>query len=120
MDTETTSLDYMQAEIVAADAQGVPRAARFTFDDLCIQPLGPQDFLAIADQQLAKEALKNFKKLGLDAHLTPQRSNGLRAMVERIKADLEARGHRVWMDTEQIKTVKDAVEYIKSHAPNAS
>jgi cell division protein ZapE len=24
-------------------------AARFTFDDLCIQPLGPQDFLAIAD-----------------------------------------------------------------------
>jgi cell division protein ZapE len=24
-------------------------AARFTFDDLCVQPLGPQDFLVIAD-----------------------------------------------------------------------
>ncbi len=28
-----------------------------------------------------------FQKLGLDSHLTPQRSNGVRAMVERIKAD---------------------------------
>lgn len=28
-----------------------------------------------------------FKRLGLDAHLTPQRSNGVRSMVERIKAD---------------------------------
>lgn len=28
-----------------------------------------------------------FDRLGLDAHLTPQRSNGVRAMVERIKSD---------------------------------
>lgn len=28
-----------------------------------------------------------FERLGLGAHLTPQRSNGLRSMVERIKAD---------------------------------
>lgn len=28
-----------------------------------------------------------FERLGLSSHLTPQRSNGVRAMVERIKAD---------------------------------
>ena len=28
-----------------------------------------------------------FEKLGFSAHLTPQRSNGVRAMVERIKSD---------------------------------
>ena len=38
----------------------------------------------------ATDAATTFKKLGLDDHLTPQRSNGVRAMVDRIKAD--ARG----------------------------
>ncbi len=33
------------------------------------------------------DALALFDKLGLRAHLTPQRSNGLRSMVERIRAD---------------------------------
>lgn len=28
-----------------------------------------------------------FEKLGLAAHLTPQRSNGVRSMIERIRAD---------------------------------
>jgi cysteine desulfuration protein SufE len=28
-----------------------------------------------------------FQQLGLTAHLTPQRSNGVRSMVERIKHD---------------------------------
>jgi len=31
-----------------------------------------------------------FARLGLDAHLTPQRSNGVRSMVERIKSDARA------------------------------
>ena len=31
-----------------------------------------------------------FAKLGLSTHLTPQRSNGVRAMVERIKSDARA------------------------------
>ena len=31
-----------------------------------------------------------FEKLGLSSHLTPQRSNGVRAMVERIKGDAKA------------------------------
>lgn len=38
---------------------------------------------------LATDAMQLFEKLGLAAHLTPQRVNGLRAMVDRIK--LEAR-----------------------------
>ena len=36
------------------------------------------------------DAQKLFESLGLSAHLTPQRSNGVRAMVERIKADARA------------------------------
>jgi cysteine desulfuration protein SufE len=31
-----------------------------------------------------------MKSLGLDEHLTPQRANGLRAMIKRMKADAEA------------------------------
>ena len=33
------------------------------------------------------DAMDVFQQLGLTAHLTPQRSNGVRSMVERIKAD---------------------------------
>ncbi len=36
---------------------------------------------------LATDAQNLFKTLGLSAHLTPQRSNGLRSMIERIKKD---------------------------------
>lgn len=39
------------------------------------------------DQILETDAQALFQKLGLSAHLTPQRSNGVRAMVERIKSD---------------------------------
>jgi cysteine desulfuration protein SufE len=38
----------------------------------------------------AGDALELFRKLGLSEHLTPQRSNGLRSMVERIKKDARA------------------------------
>jgi cysteine desulfuration protein SufE len=36
---------------------------------------------------LATDATDVFKEFGFREHLTPQRSNGLRAMVERIRAD---------------------------------
>ncbi len=39
---------------------------------------------------LDTDAQELFRKLGLSAHLTPQRSNGVRAMVERIKGDAAA------------------------------
>ena len=39
---------------------------------------------------LATDALATFKTLGLDDHLTPQRSNGLKSMVNRIRSIAEA------------------------------
>jgi len=43
-----------------------------------------------AAEILATDALATFKELGLDEHLTPQRSNGLASMVERIRQDARA------------------------------
>ena len=39
---------------------------------------------------LATDALSTFRALGLEQHLTPQRSNGVRSMIERIRRDAEA------------------------------
>jgi cysteine desulfuration protein SufE len=39
---------------------------------------------------LGIDAIALFEKLGLKEHLTPQRSNGFRSMVERIRADARA------------------------------
>jgi cysteine desulfuration protein SufE len=36
---------------------------------------------------LAVDAVKLFEEMGLREHLTPQRSNGFRSMVERIRTD---------------------------------
>jgi cysteine desulfuration protein SufE len=43
-----------------------------------------------AEQILATDALALFERMGLREHLTPQRSNGFRSMVERIRADARA------------------------------
>ncbi|MGH6795484.1 MAG: SufE family protein [Methylocella sp.] len=43
-----------------------------------------------ASRILAFDAEGLFKSLGLSTHLTPQRSNGVRSMVERIKNDARA------------------------------
>lgn len=40
-----------------------------------------------ASDALSVDALEVFKELGLAEHLTPQRSNGVRSMVERIRSD---------------------------------
>jgi len=39
---------------------------------------------------LGTDALATFRSLGLEQHLTPQRSNGVRAMIERIRSDAAA------------------------------
>jgi cysteine desulfuration protein SufE len=39
---------------------------------------------------LATNAIKLFEEMGLREHLTPQRSNGFRSMVERIHSDARA------------------------------
>jgi cysteine desulfuration protein SufE len=38
---------------------------------------------------LATDAIALFEKMGLREHLTPQRSNGFRSMVERIHSDAQ-------------------------------
>lgn len=43
-----------------------------------------------AREILSVDALGAFEKLGLIEHLTPQRSNGVRSMVERIRRDASA------------------------------
>jgi cysteine desulfuration protein SufE len=43
-----------------------------------------------AKEILDTDAMDLFQQLGLTAHLTPQRSNGVRSMVERIKHDARA------------------------------
>ena len=43
-----------------------------------------------AKEILSTDAIELFKKLGLREHLTPQRSNGFRAMVDRIRHDASA------------------------------
>jgi cysteine desulfuration protein SufE len=43
-----------------------------------------------AQSIIATDAEALFEKLGLREHLTPQRSNGFRAMVDRIKSDARA------------------------------
>ena len=40
-----------------------------------------------AQEILTTDAFAIYERLGLAAHLTPQRSNGVRAMMERIKND---------------------------------
>ncbi|HTR14308.1 MAG TPA: SufE family protein [Roseiarcus sp.] len=39
---------------------------------------------------LETDAVSAFRSLGLEQHLTPQRSNGVRAMIERIRVDAAA------------------------------
>jgi len=40
-----------------------------------------------AREIIGVDALAIFRELGLEQHLTPQRSNGVRAMIGRIRAD---------------------------------
>lgn len=43
-----------------------------------------------ADEILAQDAEATMRELGLDEHLTPQRANGVRSMVKRIRQDAQA------------------------------
>ena len=51
-------------------------------------------FATLSDKQareiLSTDAIALFERLGLREHLTPQRSNGFRAMVERMRSDARA------------------------------
>lgn len=43
-----------------------------------------------AREILETDAIAILRRIGLEEHLTPQRSNGLRSMVERIRSDAQA------------------------------
>lgn len=43
-----------------------------------------------ASEIMATEAETTLRELGLDEHLSPQRANGLRSMVKRIKRDAQS------------------------------
>jgi cysteine desulfuration protein SufE len=43
-----------------------------------------------AREILSTDAVELFEGMGLRDHLTPQRSNGFRSMVERIRSDARA------------------------------
>jgi cysteine desulfuration protein SufE len=43
-----------------------------------------------ASEILATDAEATLRDLGLDEHLTPQRANGLRSMVQRIRREAES------------------------------
>jgi len=43
-----------------------------------------------AQEILAADAIAFFERMGLREHLTPQRSNGFRSMVDRIRSDARA------------------------------
>jgi cysteine desulfuration protein SufE len=48
-----------------------------------------------ASEITAIDAEATLKELGLNEHLSPQRANGLRSMVKRIKRDAEAALHQI-------------------------
>lgn len=48
-----------------------------------------------ASEILTTDAEGTLRTLGLDEHLTPQRSNGLRSMVNRIRTDAQKAGENI-------------------------
>lgn len=77
------------------DADGAPRLHfRGDSDAHIVRGLVALTLAMFSDRTAAEigdiDALGVYRDLGLSEHLTPQRSNGVRAMVERIKAEAHA------------------------------
>jgi cysteine desulfuration protein SufE len=79
---------------VAPSAEGLTLKLRGDSDAHIVRGLIALVFALYSEKTtehiLSTDAQELFQKLGLSAHLTPQRSNGVRAMVERIKTDARA------------------------------
>jgi cell division protein ZapE len=77
-----TEIEVGSRKLAVPEAAG--GVARFTFDDLCAQPLGPADYLALG---------RRFHSLVLDAVplLTPDRRNEARRFMTLIDALYESR-----------------------------
>lgn len=77
------------------DADGAPRLHfRGDSDAHIVRGLVALTLAIFSDRTAAEildaDALGVYRDLGLSEHLTPQRSNGVRAMVERIKTEARA------------------------------
>ena len=88
---------WLATHRVAANGASGPNdrmSLQGTSDALIVQGLIAVLFALYRDKSiadiLATDAQAVFAELGLKDHLTPQRSNGLASMVERIKADAKA------------------------------
>ena len=87
---------WLATEIVpAADGSGAPRLRfRGDSDAHIVRGLIAILFAIYQDKTpeeiLATDARGVLAELGLQEHLTPQRSNGFAAMIERIRADARA------------------------------
>lgn len=96
--TDTTKVRGCASQVWLSTEAG-PGTLRFTGDSDAMIVKGLIAILfAIYDGKSAKAILDTdpeqvFRDLGLIEHLTPQRSNGLRSMVERIRADATAAVH---------------------------
>ena len=61
------------------------------------------------DQILCVDANGAFRELGLEQHLTPQRSNGVRAMVDRIRTDAAGLKRRGRLAPGEVSAVERAL-----------
>jgi len=83
---------------IISEASGSPANPTLHFtgdsDALIVKGLIAVAFLMYsgktAREILAVDAASILKQLGLSEHLTPQRSNGFKSMIERIRADARA------------------------------
>ena len=85
---------WLATTVHASDADGPALTFRGDSDAHIVRGLVAILFAMLSGKR-AKDILSIepgllFERLGLREHLTPQRSNGLRSMVERIRADAQA------------------------------
>jgi cysteine desulfuration protein SufE len=88
------SLVWLETRVTADDAGTPVLKLKGDSDAHIVRGLVALVLALYSDQTAAKilatDAQALFQSLGLSAHLTPQRSNGVRSMVERIKTDARA------------------------------
>ncbi|SCW79307.1 SufE family protein [Ancylobacter rudongensis] len=97
--TEQSKVQGCASQVwLVSDASGDPEGPRLTFrgdSDAHIVRGLVAILLALYSDRPARDIMAAdpgavFTRIGLKDHLTPQRSNGLRSMVERIRADARA------------------------------
>ncbi len=85
---------WLEKELRVNEAGGTTFHYRGDSDSHLVRGLISVAIALFSDQTpqhiLAIDAMKTFRELGLDQHLTPQRSNGVRAMIDRIRSDATA------------------------------